>query len=66
VNIPILEMPAYVRHAAADSYLRLRQPQQAEIYYRSLLLEKIILIMMFMQACIIHLLNRKNLSKQIS
>jgi poly-beta-1,6 N-acetyl-D-glucosamine export porin PgaA len=40
VNIPILEMPAYVRHAAADSYLRLRQPQQAEIYYRSLLLEK--------------------------
>ena len=24
VNIPILEMPAYVRHAAADSYLRFR------------------------------------------
>ncbi|NCI77482.1 poly-beta-1,6 N-acetyl-D-glucosamine export porin PgaA [Acinetobacter kanungonis] len=40
VNIPILDMPAYVRHAAADSYLRLHQPKQAEVYYRSLLLEK--------------------------
>ena len=40
VNLPILEMPAYVRHAAADSYLKLRQPKQAEVYYRSLLLEK--------------------------
>ena len=40
VNLTILEMPAYVRHAAADSYLKLRQPKQAEVYYRSLLLEK--------------------------
>ncbi len=40
VNQPILEMPAYVRHAAADSYLKLRQPKKAEVYYRSLLLEK--------------------------
>lgn len=40
VNLPIADMPAYVRHAAADSYLRLRQPKQAEVYYRSLLLEK--------------------------
>ena len=39
-NQPILDMPAYVRHAAADSYLKLRQPKQAEVYYRSLLLEK--------------------------
>lgn len=40
VNQPILAMPAYVRHAAADSFLRLRQPKQAEGYYRSLLQEK--------------------------
>lgn len=40
MNQPILEMPAYVRHAAADSYLKLRQPKKAEVYYRSLLLEK--------------------------
>src|SRR5690606_19925816 len=40
VNLPILDMPAYVRHAAADSYLKLRQPKQAEVYYRSLLSEK--------------------------
>ena len=40
VNLPIAEMPAFVRHAAAESYLRLRQPKQAEMYYRSLLSEK--------------------------
>ncbi|MCO8044564.1 poly-beta-1,6 N-acetyl-D-glucosamine export porin PgaA [Acinetobacter bohemicus] len=40
VNLPILDMPAYVRHAAADSYLKLRQPKQAEVYYGSLLSEK--------------------------
>lgn len=40
INKPIIEMPAYVRHAAADSYLKLRQPAQSERLYRSLLTEK--------------------------
>jgi biofilm PGA synthesis protein PgaA len=35
VSIPISDMPTYVRHVAAESYLRLRQPKQAEVYYRS-------------------------------
>ncbi|MGE8541612.1 MAG: poly-beta-1,6 N-acetyl-D-glucosamine export porin PgaA [Acinetobacter sp.] len=34
------EMPAYVRHALADSYLRNRQPKQAEALYQSLFSEK--------------------------
>lgn len=29
--------PSYVRHAIADAYLALRQPQQAELWYKSLL-----------------------------
>ncbi|QOW50338.1 MULTISPECIES: poly-beta-1,6 N-acetyl-D-glucosamine export porin PgaA [unclassified Acinetobacter] len=34
------EMPAYVRHALADSYLKLRQPEKAEPLYQSLFAEK--------------------------
>ncbi|MGE8683452.1 MAG: poly-beta-1,6 N-acetyl-D-glucosamine export porin PgaA [Acinetobacter sp.] len=39
-GVQVLEMPAYVRHALADSYLKLRQPKQAEVLYKSLFAEK--------------------------
>ncbi len=35
-----MAQPAYVRHALADSYLKLRKPKQAEILYKSLFAEK--------------------------
>lgn len=35
-----MEMPTYVRHALADSYLRMRQPKKAEKLYKSLFAEK--------------------------
>ena len=34
------EMPAYVRHAIADAYLKLQQPAKAEPLYLSLFKEK--------------------------
>ncbi|WP_228258818.1 poly-beta-1,6 N-acetyl-D-glucosamine export porin PgaA [Acinetobacter ihumii] len=34
------QMPPYVRQAAADSFLKIRQPAQAEYLYKSLLKEK--------------------------
>lgn len=40
INQPVEQMPAYTRHALADSYLRNHKPKQAEILYRSLFKEK--------------------------
>ncbi|MFA2969545.1 poly-beta-1,6 N-acetyl-D-glucosamine export porin PgaA [Acinetobacter pittii] len=40
LNVPLEKLPAYVRHAIADSYLAERQPQQAEIAFKTLLTEK--------------------------
>ncbi|KAA8734363.1 poly-beta-1,6 N-acetyl-D-glucosamine export porin PgaA [Acinetobacter qingfengensis] len=40
LNKPIDTMPAYVRHALADSYLALKQPKIAEKLYLGLLNEK--------------------------
>lgn len=40
LNRPYADMPAYVRHALANAYLRIKQPQQAETLYLSLLKEK--------------------------
>lgn len=40
LNVPLEKLPAYVRHAIADSYLAERQPQQAELAFKSLLTEK--------------------------
>ncbi|MFW1665451.1 poly-beta-1,6 N-acetyl-D-glucosamine export porin PgaA [Acinetobacter ursingii] len=37
---PYEQMPPYVRQAAADSFLKVRQPAQAEYLYKSLLKEK--------------------------
>ncbi|MCF9045928.1 hypothetical protein [Acinetobacter nectaris] len=37
---PYLQMPAYVRHAIANAYLYLKQPQYAQSLYESLLQEK--------------------------
>ena len=39
-GVSAMEMPAYVRHALADSYLRMRQPKTAEKLYKSLFSEK--------------------------
>ncbi len=60
VNIPILEMPAYVRHAAAaDSYLRYANHSKPKFIIEAYCWKKIIRIMMFMQVCIIHLLKQE-------
>ncbi|WP_407308366.1 poly-beta-1,6 N-acetyl-D-glucosamine export porin PgaA [Acinetobacter sp.] len=40
VGLPIDQMPAYVRHSIADTYLKMRQPKLAETQYKSLLKEK--------------------------
>ncbi|MEB3863758.1 poly-beta-1,6 N-acetyl-D-glucosamine export porin PgaA [Acinetobacter sp. IK31] len=40
LNIPLEKLPAYIRHAIADSYLAERQPQQAELAFKTLLTEK--------------------------
>lgn len=40
LNVPLEKLPAYVRHAIADSYLAERQPQQAELAFKTLLTEK--------------------------
>lgn len=40
LNVPLEKLPAYVRHAIADSYLSERQPQQAELAFKTLLTEK--------------------------
>lgn len=40
LNVPFEKLPAYVRHAIADSYLAERQPQQAELAFKTLLTEK--------------------------
>ncbi|MFT4020015.1 MAG: poly-beta-1,6 N-acetyl-D-glucosamine export porin PgaA [Acinetobacter sp.] len=40
LSINMMQMPAYVRQAVADSYLNLKQPEQAEQWYRALLHEK--------------------------
>lgn len=40
MNQSVEQMPTYVRHALADSYLRNHQPRQAEILYRSLFKER--------------------------
>lgn len=40
LNVPLEKLPAYVRHAIADSYLAERQPQQAEFAFKTLLTEK--------------------------
>ncbi|EPG39654.1 poly-beta-1,6 N-acetyl-D-glucosamine export porin PgaA [Acinetobacter colistiniresistens] len=37
---PIEQMPAYTRHAIADTYLANKQPAEAEMIYRTLLTEK--------------------------
>ncbi|WP_341458887.1 poly-beta-1,6 N-acetyl-D-glucosamine export porin PgaA [Acinetobacter gyllenbergii] len=37
---PVEHMPAYTRHAIADTYLANQQPAEAEMIYRSLLTEK--------------------------
>lgn len=39
-GLDVMEMPAYVRHALADSYLKIRQPKRAEQLYKSLFAEK--------------------------
>ncbi len=44
LNIPLEKLPAYVRHAIADSYLAEQKPKQAELAYKTLLNEKIIRI----------------------
>lgn len=40
LNVPLEKLPAYIRHAIADSYLAERQPQQAELAFKTLLTEK--------------------------
>ena len=40
IGLRIAEMPAYVRHAIGDAYLKTQQPQLAEVQYLSLLSEK--------------------------
>ncbi len=40
LNVPLEKLPAYVRHAIGDSYLAERQPQQAELAFKTLLTEK--------------------------
>ncbi|MCT9189161.1 tetratricopeptide repeat protein, partial [Acinetobacter baumannii] len=40
LNVPLEKLPGYVRHAIADSYLAERQPQQAELAFKTLLAEK--------------------------
>ncbi|WP_457970949.1 poly-beta-1,6 N-acetyl-D-glucosamine export porin PgaA [Acinetobacter calcoaceticus] len=40
LNLPLEKLPAYIRHAIADSYLAERQPQQAELAFKTLLTEK--------------------------
>ncbi|KHO16160.1 biofilm synthesis protein [Acinetobacter baumannii] len=40
LNIPLEKLPAYVRHAIADSYLAEQKPKQAELVYKTLLTEK--------------------------
>jgi Tfp pilus assembly protein PilF len=40
LNVPLEKLPAYVRHAIADSYLAERQPKQAELAFKTLLTEK--------------------------
>ncbi|HAB69551.1 MAG TPA: poly-beta-1,6 N-acetyl-D-glucosamine export porin PgaA, partial [Acinetobacter nosocomialis] len=40
LNIPLEKLPAYVRHAIADSYLAEQKPKQAELAYKTLLNEK--------------------------
>ncbi|MEI2556034.1 poly-beta-1,6 N-acetyl-D-glucosamine export porin PgaA [Acinetobacter pittii] len=40
LNVSLEKLPAYVRHAIADSYLAERQPQQAELAFKTLLTEK--------------------------
>lgn len=40
LNIPLEKLPAYVRHAIADSYLAEQKPKQAELAYKTLLTEK--------------------------
>lgn len=40
LNVPLEKLPAYIRHAIADSYLAERQPQQAELVFKTLLTEK--------------------------
>lgn len=42
LNVPLEKLPAYVRHAIADSYLAERQPQQAELAFKTLLTEKLL------------------------
>ncbi|WON80345.1 hypothetical protein OK024_17025 [Acinetobacter sp. UGAL515B_02] len=40
VGQSVEQMPAYIRHAVAESYLKLRRPAIAERLYKSLLNEK--------------------------
>ena len=40
LSLTIMQVPAYVRHAVANSYLDLEQPKQAKQWYTSLLNEK--------------------------
>ncbi|GAA5560981.1 poly-beta-1,6-N-acetyl-D-glucosamine export protein [Acinetobacter schindleri] len=40
LNISLEKLPAYVRHAIADSYLAEQKPKQAELVYKTLLTEK--------------------------
>ncbi|WP_353144305.1 poly-beta-1,6 N-acetyl-D-glucosamine export porin PgaA [Acinetobacter pragensis] len=40
IGLNAMELPAYVRHALAESYLKNRQPKQAEQLYKSLFAEK--------------------------
>ncbi len=40
LSIPLEKLPAYVRHAIADSYLAEQKPKQAELVYKTLLTEK--------------------------
>ncbi len=40
LNVPLEKLPAYIRHAIADSYLAERQPKQAELAFKTLLTEK--------------------------
>lgn len=41
LNVPLEKLPAYVRHAIADSYLAERQPQQAELALKPYLPKKL-------------------------
>ena len=40
LNKSLVQLPAYIRHAIADSYLSVHQPKKAELAYKTVLTEK--------------------------